>query len=113
MGRRSTRLWTLALTLTGSIVAAALALILALRPSPAPAQSPPPSAPAAPAPAEPAAADRVRLFIPGGGELLVEASGGSLGIEPSTYHPRFGSSLPSSVLRLELGGAECFLRMDF
>jgi uncharacterized heparinase superfamily protein len=58
-------------------------------------------------------ADRLRLSVPDKGEVSVETSGGTLSVEPTSYHPRFGTSLPSSVLRLELSGMECSFRMDW
>ena len=55
MGRGRMRLCTLALGLTGGVVAGALVVILALKPAPAPAQTPPPSSPGAPSTSEGAA----------------------------------------------------------
>ena len=54
---------------------------------------------------------RASVEGPGGLRARVEVSGGSTRLEGATYHPRFGASLSNQVLRIELTGPDCALRL--
>jgi uncharacterized heparinase superfamily protein len=60
-----------------------------------------------------AGGSRGRLEVPGGPGVAVEIRRGTARLEASTYHPRFGTSLQNQVLRIELDGPECAVRLHW
>ena len=48
---------------------------------------------------------RMILLLPQGGELIFEVKGGSIRIEPSTWHPGFGISLSNACIVVVFGQA--------
>ena len=55
----------------------------------------------------------VRLRLKGGRLIRVLVDGGTLRVEPATWHPRFGQNLPTSCLVTELTGAVLRTRIDW
>jgi hypothetical protein len=60
-----------------------------------------------------AGGSRGRLEIAGGARVALEIRGGIARLETTSYHPRFGTSLQNQVLRIELDGPECAIRLHW
>jgi uncharacterized heparinase superfamily protein len=53
------------------------------------------------------------ITLPGGQQVRWQAHGAAVHIEPSSWHPEFGRSLPSQCLVVTLGGGACTLEIDW
>jgi uncharacterized heparinase superfamily protein len=53
------------------------------------------------------------LRTPGGSAVSLALEGGVAQLEPTTYHPRFGSSLATHVLRVAFSSPECELTLEW
>lgn len=56
---------------------------------------------------------RGRLVLPGGKQVRWQAAGGPVRIEPSSWHPEFGTDIASQRLVLTLGDGKAGLHLDW
>ncbi len=54
-----------------------------------------------------------RATLPDGQEVRWQATAGSARLEPCTWHPRFGQSLPTICLALDLAGGHAGLHLTW
>ena len=62
---------------------------------------------------EPAGPDGGRLRLPGGQDVTYRVARGAARIEDSTWHPRFGESIPNRCLAIEFAGDSCAVEISY
>jgi uncharacterized heparinase superfamily protein len=59
------------------------------------------------------AADRLMLRLPDGRRVSLRVQGGTLRVEPATWHPRFGESIATHCIVSRLGAATLHARLEW